>query len=86
MRLLNNTPPKIAFEKLRNRPQETWLSMKKDLQNIGLTWENAIELTENIGQCMKVCNNSVFYVTLSNIVFTNTYYVYVISNAKNLPY
>ena len=50
-----NTAAKIAFEhymkeikKRKGPPQETLsVNDEEDLHNIGLTWENAIELTEN---------------------------------------
>ena len=85
MRLTNNNPTKNAREhymkviqKPSGRPQETWVPvMKKDLQYIGLTWENAIELTKNKEYWISVCNSSVFKVALCKIVFTNTYYIYI---------
>ena len=54
MRLLNNILAKNSLEHYRKgiwkpsgRPEVTFVSMmKKDLQNISLTWENVIELTK----------------------------------------
>ena len=54
MRLPNNILAKNSLEHYRKgiqkpsgRPEVTFVSMmKKDLQNISLTWENVIELTK----------------------------------------
>ena len=55
MRLTDNTPTKIALKyalenyvKPRGRPQTTWLStMKKQLEDHNLTWENACNIASD---------------------------------------